>query len=345
MNKNTPLVSIIIVNYNGKKFLEDCFHTLQKITYLNFEIILIDNNSTDNSVDFIKNKYPSTIIIKLEKNYGFAYPNNVGAKNAKGDFLLFLNNDTKVHPDFISEMVNVLKKDPKIAISQSMLLKPNGDIDSSGDFIDLIGNGYSSKEKINDIREILSARGASMMIRKEIFDKLKGFDEKFFVSFEDVDLGWRAWIFGYKVVVIPNSIVYHIGGQTIKKMRTELSFHGFKNILAMKITNFEPKFAILTIFLFFVLGGIRLLRIMFDYRFKGSTNALTYEKTPVTKPSIRSILRGISWIFSNYRYLIHKQKWINSHRVFHTTDLHKKNVIRSPFPSRFENFLLYIRKI
>ncbi|MDH3312854.1 MAG: glycosyltransferase family 2 protein [Nitrosopumilus sp.] len=330
MNKNTPFVSIIIVNYNGKKFLEDCFHTLQKITYSNFEIILIDNNSTDNSIEFIKNRYPSTIIIKLEKNYGFAYPNNVGAKNAKGDFLLFLNNDTKVHPDFISEMVNVLKKDPKIAISQSMLLKPNGDVDSSGDFIDLIGRGYSSKEKINDIREILSARGAAMMIRKEIFDKLKGFDEKFFVSFEDVDLGWRAWIFGYKVVVIPNSIVYHIGGQTIKKMGTELSFHGFKNLLAMKVTNFEPKFAIKNIFLFFVLEGITMLKVMFDYKFKGTTNMLTYEKTPLSKPSLRSILKGIIWIFSNHRYLIHKQKWINSHRIFGTTDLQKKNVIRNP---------------
>ncbi|MDH3735652.1 MAG: glycosyltransferase family 2 protein [Nitrosopumilus sp.] len=329
MNKNTPLVSIIIVNYNGKKFLDDCFDTLQKITYSNFEIILIDNNSTDNSIEFIKNRYPSTIIIKLEKNYGFAYPNNVGAKNAKGDFLLFLNNDTKVHPDFISEMVDVLKKDSKIAICQSMLLKPDGGIDSSGDFVDHLGGVYSSKEQIHDIREILSARGASMMIRKEIFNKLKGFDEKFFVSFEDVDLGWRAWIFGYKVVVIPNSIVYHVGAQTTKKMGNELSFHGFKNLLAMKITNFEPKFAIKNIFLFFILGGIKMLKIMFDYRFKGTTNVLTFEKTPVSKPSIRSILRGIFWIFGNYRYLIHKQKWINSHRVFCTPDLQKKNVIRN----------------
>jgi len=330
MNKNTPLVSIIIVNYNGKKFLEDCFDTLQKITYSNFEIILIDNNSTDNSIEFIKNKYPSTIIIKLEKNYGFAYPNNIGAKNAKGDFLLFLNNDTKVHPDFISEMVNVLEKDPKIAISQSMLLKPNGDIDSSGDFIDSYGSAYSSKEKINNIREILSARGASMMIRKEVFNKLKGFDEKFFVSFEDVDLGWRAWIYGYKVVVIPNSIVYHIGGQTIKKMGTELSFHGFKNLLAMKITNFESKLAIKNMFLFFARGGVTILKVRLDYGFKKSTNVCTYEKTFATNPNIISILRAILWIFSNRKYLMHKQKWINSHRKFCTTDLKKKNLIRRP---------------
>jgi len=239
----TPLVSIIIVNYNGRTLLENCFKSLAQVNYSNFETILVDNNSEDDSIQYVKENFSNTIIIKLEKNHGFAYPNNVGAKNAKGKYLLFLNNDTEVKPDFLFELVNIMEKDPKIGICQSMLLNPNGEVDSSGDFIDDIGISYSSKERVENIREILSARGASMMIRKSVFEKLGGFDEKFFVSFEDVDLGWRSWILGYKVVVVPESIVYHIGGQTIKTMNSVVSFHRLKNHLSMKITNFEKNYS------------------------------------------------------------------------------------------------------
>ena len=247
-----PLVSIIIVNYNGKSYLEQCFKSLEKINYENYEIILVDNNSTDDSIQFIKRNYPSTIIIKLDKNYGFAYPNNVGAKNARGKYILFLNNDTKVTSNFITELVNALENHLDVAICQSMLLKPDGEVDSSGDFVDSIGVAFSSKEKVDKIKEILSAKGAAMMVRKTVFEKLGGFDEKFVLSFEDVDLGWRTWILGYKVLVIPDSIVYHIGGQTAKKMKTELSFHGLKNQLAMKITNFENFNMLKAILSFFV---------------------------------------------------------------------------------------------
>jgi len=175
-----PLVSVIIVNYNGKSNLEDCLASLTKIDYKNYEIILVDNNSTDTSVEYVKNIYPAITIIKLNDNYGFAEPNNIGAKNAKGEFLLFLNNDTKVNPNFIGEMVKVLEHDPKIAICQSLLLKPNGEVDSGGDFIDTLGRAYSSKNKVNEVKKILSARGASMMARKDSFWDLGGFDKKFF---------------------------------------------------------------------------------------------------------------------------------------------------------------------
>ncbi len=178
-NKQHPLVSVIVVNYNGKNLLENCFQSISQINYPNYEVLLIDNNSTDDSIEFVKNNYSSAIIIKLEKNYGFAYPNNVGAKNSKGELLLFLNNDTKVTPNFISEMVEVLQRDSTIAICQSMLLKTNGEVDSSGDFVDMIGVSFSSKQKTENISEILAAKGASMLVRKDVFTKLGGFDEIF----------------------------------------------------------------------------------------------------------------------------------------------------------------------
>jgi GT2 family glycosyltransferase len=145
--KNLPLVSIIIVNYNGKSYLEKCLKSLIEINYKNTEIILVDNNSSDSSIKFVEDNYPSIIILKLDQNFGFAKPNNMAAKIAKGEYLLFLNNDTMVTPNFISELLKTFALNSNIAICQSYLLKMNGDVDSSGDFIDFLGRAFSSKEK------------------------------------------------------------------------------------------------------------------------------------------------------------------------------------------------------
>ena len=328
---SSPKVSIIIVNYNGKELLQKCLDSLLKVNYDNFEIILVDNNSTDGSVEFITKNYPSLIIIKLDSNKGFAEPNNVAAKISKGKYLLFLNNDTVVTPNFISEMVKVMETDKKIAICQSLLLKPDGSVDSSGDFIDHLGVVYNSKTKIDEIREVSSARGASMLVRSDIFEKLDGFDQKFFVTFEDVDLCWRSWILGYRVLIIPTSIVYHEGGITIKKIKSEIAFHGFKNQLAMKITNFEPILAMRNMMLFFGIYGIRELKIWLDYTISGSTklSSTEYEDNIAPKPSFKVIAKSIFWVLSNYGYLLKKQRTINKNRVYSTTILKKMNIIHN----------------
>jgi len=328
---SAPKVSIIIVNYNGKELLQKCLDSLLNVKYDNFEIILVDNNSTDGTVEFITKNYPSLIIIKLDSNKGFAEPNNVAAKISKGKYLLFLNNDTVVTPNFISEMVKVMETDKKIAICQSLLLKPDGSVDSSGDFIDHLGVVYNSKTEIDEIREVSSARGASMLVRSDIFEKLDGFDQKFFVTFEDVDLCWRSWILGYRVLIIPTSIVYHEGGITIKKIKSEIAFHGFKNQLAMKITNFEPILAMRNMMLFFGIYGIRELKIWLDYTISGSTklSSTEYEDNIAPKPSFKVIAKSIFWILSNYGYLLKKQRTINKNRVYSTTILKKMNIIHN----------------
>ena len=328
-NMSLPKVSIIIVNHNGKTLLEKCLESLFKVNYENFEVILVDNNSTDDTVEFVTKNHPSIILLKLNSNKGFAEPNNIGSKIATGKYLLFLNNDTIVTPSFISEMVSVIENDNKIAICQSLLLKPDESVDSSGDFIDHLGVVYNSTKKTDNIREISSARGASMLIHKKIFDILEGFDEKFYVSFEDVDLGWRAWMIGYKVVLTPKSIVYHVGGQTIKSKKSEIAFHGFKNQLTMKITNFEPSLAIRNTLLFFIRYGFRELKIWLDYKIKGTTTltATDYENKIAEKPSFKIIAKSIIWILSNSKYLLKKQKKIRFSRKVSTESLMKMNII------------------
>ena len=291
----SPKVSVVIVNFNGKTLLEQCLESLFKVTYDNFEVIIVDNNSTDETVEFVTKKYPSIILIKLDSNKGFAEPNNIGAKIAKGEYLLFLNNDTIVTPNFISEMVNTNENDKKIAMCQSLLLKSDDTVDSSGDFIDELGVCYNSKSLTHEIREISSARGASMLIQKKIFDELGGFDETFFATFEDVDLGWRSWILGYKSVLVPKSIVYHMGGQTVNIFRNEIAFHGFKNQLSMKITNFESKLIFKVLIQFFLKYGIRELKIWFDYKINGTTKITStkYEDKRAAKPNFKIILKII----------------------------------------------------
>jgi len=307
-----PKVSVIIVNLNGKDLLEKCLKSLMKINYENYEIILVDNNSKDESIEFVKKAYPSVIIIKLDKNYGFAEPNNIGAKNAKGDFLFFLNNDTIVNTNFVNEMIKVFDQDSKIAICQSLLLKPNEQVDSSGDFIDTLGRVYSSKEKTSDVKKILSARGASMMIRTESFWDLGGFDKKFFASYEDVDLGWRAWLWGYKIVLVPNSIVYHTGGQTVKKILPEIRFHGVKNSLVIRLTNFEGTLAFSSMIKSFWV-------ILFRQTFGISLVSDREQIFPL--PSLKILFHGISWVLKNMKYVLAKRKKVNSRRVRSSKDL------------------------
>ena len=328
-NMSLPKVSIIIVNHNGKTLLEKCLESLFKVNYENFEVILVDNNSTDDTVEFVTKNHPSIILLKLNSNKGFAEPNNIGSKIATGKYLLFLNNDTIVTPSFISEMVSVIENDNKIAICQSLLLKPDESVDSSGDFIDHLGVVYNSTKKTDNIREISSARGASMLIHKKIFDILEGFDEKFYVSFEDVDLGWRTWMIGYKVILTPKSVVYHVGGQTIKSKKPEIAFHGFKNQLAMKITNFEPPIAIRNTLLFFIRYGFRELKIWCDYKIKGTTalTATDYENKIAEKPSFKIITKSILWVLSNPKYLLKKQRQIRFSRKVSTKALMKMNII------------------
>lgn len=315
---NNPLVSIIIVNFNGKTYIEKCLESLIKVNYTNYEIIIVDNNSDDGSRELIEDKYPTIKIKKLEKNYGFTYPNNLGAKMANGDFLLFLNNDTIVTPNFISELMNTITSRSDIAICQSFLLKMNGDVDSSGDFIDCYGRAFSSREKNPKFRHILSARGASMMVKKKIFFELGGFDEKFFASFEDVDLGWRANIFGYGVVLAPKSLVYHMGGQTIKNINTQIQFHGVKNSLVIRLTNFEFFYSLKSIIILFFVTMMR--------RFFKISVIQDPELSPPL-PSLKIMVLGSFWIIKNLRYILKKRRETHLKRVKSTKELKELNVI------------------
>jgi len=313
---NSPLVSIIIVNYNGLEYLQKCLDSILNNDFKNYEIILVDNNSQDESKSFVKEHYPSVSIIELVDNFGFAKPNNLGAKKAKGDLFYFLNNDTMISKNSIVELLKIMNKE-EIAICQSLLLHPDGSIDSAGDYVNNFGIPFSSTDNSSEIKNILSARGAAMMIKKNIFWELSGFDEKFFASFEDVDIGWRSWLYGHAVILVPKSVVYHVGGSTVRKLSLEIKFHGVKNFLMLYLVNFEQP-----IFPSFIkLGKIIFGKQHFKKSYIG--NEVNFEL-----PSFSIAFRSLLWVLKNLRYILKKRKIVNSKRVRTTKDLINLGLIK-----------------
>jgi GT2 family glycosyltransferase len=178
--------------------------------------------------------------------------------------------------------------------------------------------GHTAQERKSQKYNQFCARGASMMVRKDVFWDLGGFDKNFFVSFEDVDIGWRAWMWGYEVFLVPKSIVYHIGRQTIQKVDSIVSFHAVKNTLLLRLVNFETFFAIRSITVLYFVSFMR--------KFFGISVISDPEQSPPL-PSVKMIFRGIFWIMRNHKYLIAKRKVVNSRRIRSTQDLMELGLI------------------
>jgi len=249
---NDPFVSIIIINWNGKKWLSDCFRSLHGQNYKRFEVIFVDNASTDDSVAWVNKRYPKTIIVINKKNLGFADANNVAYKLVKGKYVLFLNNDTRVTKTFLSELVRTLEQHADIAGVQSKMLlmdEPNR-LDAIGAFFTHTGFLYhygfhaTDDKKLDKEIDLYTAKGACMLFRKTVLDKvtIKGdiFDPSYFAYFEETDMCHRVLLLGFKIRYIPTSIIYHKAGGTSTAMNNAfIQYHSFKNRIQSYLTNLE----------------------------------------------------------------------------------------------------------
>lgn len=250
-----PLVSVLIVNWNSKENLIDCFESLFKISYQNFEVIMVDNGSTDTSVKFTQEKYPRVKIVKSNKNLGFAGGNNFGLKACRGKYILFLNNDTIVTKNFLDELVAFIEKDESLAVVQPTILfhRPNTPmhkkINSVGSFILRSGFLYHLdygkkyvESKYKDSYEIFTAYGACFLVRKKVIDEVGLFDESYFAYFEETDFSHRVWLNGYKIKILTRPVIYHKGGKTSEKLPSAfIQYHSFKNRLYTYLKNFDIK--------------------------------------------------------------------------------------------------------
>ncbi|PNV62555.1 glycosyltransferase family 2 protein [Clostridium sp. chh4-2] len=212
-------VTIIIPNYNGLKFMEPCFETLNRQTTDDYQVLVVDNGSTDGSVEWLKErKIPS---IFLEENTGFTGAVNVGLKAAKTPYVILLNNDTEVHEDFVAQMIRAIEKSPSIfSVSCKMIQLHQKDLmDDAGDMYTVLGWAYQrgvgqSSSGYNKEREIFSACAAAAIYRREVFETIGYFDEMHFAYLEDMDVGYRAKIAGYHNRYCPDAVIYHAGSAT-----------------------------------------------------------------------------------------------------------------------------------
>jgi len=249
---NSSLVSIIIVNWNGIRWLPGCFGSLVKQDWKNYEIIFVDNASEDESVAWVKKNYPKTKIIRNEENLGFSHANNIGYKKAKGEYILFLNNDTRVTKTFLSELIKTMETDTSIGGAQSKLLlmdKPDI-LDSVGAFLTPTGflyhYGFGKKDRpvFDKQIDLYTAKGACMIFRQGVLNQIavqgNVFDPTYFAYFEETDICHRIWLAGWRIVYAYRSVVYHKMGATSSLMNNAfVQYHSFKNRINSYLKNLD----------------------------------------------------------------------------------------------------------
>ncbi|PIR73288.1 MAG: hypothetical protein COU40_03480 [Candidatus Moranbacteria bacterium CG10_big_fil_rev_8_21_14_0_10_35_21] len=213
--KNFPKVFIVILNYNGKEVIKKCLASVFKINYPNFEVVLVDNNSTDGSFEVAKINFSKASFIKNEENLGFSSGINIGIKfslERMAEYVFILNNDTEVDTEFLGHLVKVFRKDEKIGITSPVIFETQTkEVWFSGGSIkwSRMKNKHSQSIKVQDYYESGFISGCAMLIKKEVFKKIGLFDEDFFLYWEDADFSLRAKKEGFKNVVVSDSWVYH----------------------------------------------------------------------------------------------------------------------------------------
>lgn len=244
-----PLVSIVIPNFNGKAHLGTCLSSLQNLTYRNFEIILVDNGSTDGSTEFVKVNYPNVKVLFNHKNLGFAEGCNVGMRNSKGEYVALLNNDTEVDSKWLEELILVAESDPQIGIcaSKMIMFHDRKVLNSAGGEYDAYGFGHDRGlyeidcSQYSRMEEVFFACGGAMLIRKDVLEKVGLFDSRYFMYGEDVDLCWRVRLHGLKVVYVPSSVVYHKYGGSMKPVTLQRFHLTNRNSLCSTLKNYDSE--------------------------------------------------------------------------------------------------------
>jgi GT2 family glycosyltransferase len=217
-----PRVSVVIVNYNGYRWLKLFVPYLVKTQYPDFEIIIVDNASKDESIQFLTENFPEIKLVKCSDNKGIAEGNNIGAAQSTGEVLAFLNNDMEVSSDWLTKAISKLTSDENIAAVQCKIMRYDNrkEIDCIGlsvdryNFFRVIGHGEIDNGQYNNLNEIGASHGGAMAVWKHIFCEVGCFDSLFFMYYEDVDLSWRIRLAGYKICPAISSTVYHVGSAT-----------------------------------------------------------------------------------------------------------------------------------
>ena len=243
-----PLISVIIVNYNGKKFLSDCLSSIFRQTYTPLEVILVDNASNDGSVEYIHQNFPGVKMFIQSANLGFAGGTNTGIEKATGKYVLTLNNDTILTPDFIDELTKPMISNPTVGMCASKMIFPDGRINSTAICISRSGAAWDrgmgelDRGQYDRREEVFGACAGAALYRRSMLDEIGLFDADFFLYMEDVDLAFRAQAFRMEVYVCTNSTsVSCAWGDGQNRVRIYQCTIGNRNILWYVVKNFPGR--------------------------------------------------------------------------------------------------------
>lgn len=251
MEKNKPLVSIVILNYNGHEVLKACLDSVFKSTYSAFEVIVVDNNSIDGSDEIARRMY-DIHLLKNKSNVGFCAGNNTGIRAARGEFIVLLNNDTVVHPEWLNQLVHEATCFDADLCQPKILLFGNGrTINSTGltihfaGFGMLRGSGEIDVGQYDKVKEVCGVHGACFFASKKAVEKMGLLDENFFAFNEDTDWSWRALLMGLKIIYVPTALVYHKWGHGWGSRGAEKFYYAERNRIIMVMTNYSKHSLIL----------------------------------------------------------------------------------------------------
>lgn len=296
-------VAIVILNWNGKHFLEKFLPAIQATNFPDFRIVVADNASSDDSVNFINNFYPNIQLILFKENYGFAKGYNEALKQVDSEYSVIINSDVEVTNEWLNPIVKLMDEDKNIAACQPKVRAYNKRTHfeyaaASGGFIDVYGYPFCRGRIFNveeedtcqydDVAEVFWASGACLIVRSEIYKKIGGFDDYFFAHMEEIDLCWRIKKAGYKIMVCPQSLVYHVGGGALPYKNPRKTYLNFRNGLILLQKN-------LTLFKIFWIIPVRLiLDHIAAYKALFSDNAPDY--FAIVKAHFHFITNQLMWI-------------------------------------------------
>lgn len=305
--KNRPLVSAILVNWNGEKWLKKCLTTLAKQTYQNLEIIVVDNGSTDTSVEFIKKNFPKVKILQLPKNSGFPKANEKGIEISKGKYLLLINNDTWVEKDFVERLYDFYTANNYAVISPrekryeaSKRFRFNTTIDITGSPASF---GYSYR------KDKLFFTSVCYFCSKEKYRQTLGFDTDYFAYYEDVDWFWRMSLLKENFDYADNIFIYHAGAGAIGKgIKYQMFLWRNQNALQTLLKNYSTPSLLIILPIYFLQNLIEIFSLLLLG--KGS---IAY-----------SYIQGWLYNIKFFRRTLKKRKWVQNHRKISDWEIFKK---------------------
>jgi GT2 family glycosyltransferase len=249
-----PLISVVIVTWNGRQYLEACLTAVGAQVGVRIETILVDNASSDGTVAYVGERFPSVRVVSLSENRGFAGGNNAGVREARGEFVALLNNDTVPESTWLQTLFSGVDEGTGFALVTSRVVYMHDPrvIDSAGDSMLAAGGAFkrhhgASVDVARESTEVFGVCGAACLMPKRVFDELGGFDEDFFVSHEDVDLSYRARLLGYRCRYVADAVVRHHGSPTIGRASGFAIYHGQRNLEWLYVKNTPPLLLLTTL--------------------------------------------------------------------------------------------------